>query len=270
MEVCGRSIYASILNLLGGGPGVGTIGVSKHLAPFLPGNAVIPTGGEGECVDAKDSAAVSSSPFGSAGILPISWMYIHMLGEPGLKKATSHAILHANYMAQRLDGAYNVLFRGKNGRVAHEFMIDIRQFKKHGIVEEDIAKRLQDFGFHSPTMSWPVSGTLMMEPTESEDLAEMDRFCEAMLAIRGEIQDIQDGKIAVLDSPLHHAPHTLSLLTNSTWDRVYSRELAAFPGSWQKNGEQSKQFWPSVGRIDNVHGDRNLICTCPPLSSYME
>lgn len=253
----------------GGGPGVGSIGVAKHLAPFLPGNAVIATGGEGVNVNVKSDAAVNSSPYGSAGILPISWMYIAMLGEEGLRKATTHAILHANYMAKRLEEYYNVVYRGKNGQCAHEFIIDIRPFKKIGIVEEDIAKRLQDYGFHSPTMSWPVTGTLMIEPTESEDLAEMDRFCEAMISIRREIQDIEENNIQVDDSPLKHAPHTVETVVSTSWDRKYSREVAAFPASWQLKGA-NKRFWPSVGRVNNVHGDRNLVCTCPPIESYME
>ena len=212
--------------------------------------------------------AVSSGPFGSAGILPISWMYIAMLGESGLRRASSHAILHANYMAKRLERHYDVLFRGKNEKCAHEFIIDIRPFKKIGIVEEDIAKRLQDYGFHSPTMSWPVPGTLMIEPTESENLAEMDRFCEAMILIREEIRNIEQGSILAADSPLKHAPHTVAAVAGSTWDHSYSREVAAFPAPWQSRG-MNKRFWPSVGRIDNVHGDRNLICTCPPLESYV-
>ncbi|KAF0694672.1 Aste57867_14442 [Aphanomyces stellatus] len=253
----------------GGGPGVGSIGVASHLAPFLPGNPVLLTGGEGSNTVKKNNLSVSAGPFGSAGILPISWMYIHMLGEPGLVKATSHAILHANYMAKTLEGHYDIVFRGKNGTCAHEFIIDIRPFKAAGIVEEDVAKRLQDFGFHSPTMSWPVPGTLMIEPTESENLAEMNRFCQSMIIIRQEIQDVIDGKIAAADSPLKHAPHTVDIVTADTWDRKYSRNQAAFPAPWH-NGGKTKAFWPTVGRVDNVYGDRHLVCSCPPLDSYIE
>uniref|UniRef100_K3W837 Glycine cleavage system P protein n=1 Tax=Globisporangium ultimum (strain ATCC 200006 / CBS 805.95 / DAOM BR144) TaxID=431595 RepID=K3W837_GLOUD len=251
----------------GGGPGVGSIGVAKHLAPYLPGHAVAPVGGEGIETVKKTDSAVSAAPFGSAGILPISWMYIHMLGEAGLKQATSNAILNANYMAKSLEDHYNIVYRGKNGTCAHEFIIDIRPFKDAGIVEEDVAKRLQDFGFHSPTMSWPVGGTLMIEPTESESKAEMDRFCDAMKVIRQEIEDVRTGKIAVADSPLKHAPHTVDVVTAADWDRKYSRQQAAFPAAWQLGGK-NKMYWPTVGRVDNVHGDRNLVCSCPPLSDY--
>uniref|UniRef100_M4BZF3 Glycine cleavage system P protein n=1 Tax=Hyaloperonospora arabidopsidis (strain Emoy2) TaxID=559515 RepID=M4BZF3_HYAAE len=251
----------------GGGPGVGSIGVAAHLAPFLPGHAVLPTGGEGEYTVKKTNSAVSGSPFGSAGILPIPWMYINMLGEEGLKQATHTAILNANYMAKKLESHYEVVFRSANGTCAHEFIIDIRPFKEFGIVEEDVAKRLQDFGFHSPTMSWPVSGTLMIEPTESEGKAEMDRFCEALAIIRREIEDVATGVIAVEDSPLKYAPHTVDVVTADVWDRKYSREQGAFPAPWHLGGK-NKSFWPSVGRIDNVHGDRNLVCSCPPLSDY--
>ncbi|CAI5701039.1 hypothetical protein KXD40_008622 [Peronospora effusa] len=251
----------------GGGPGVGTIGVAAHLAPFLPGHSVVPTGGEGKHTVKKTDAAVSGSPFGSAGILPIPWMYINMLGEDGLKQATSLAILNANYMAKKLESHYEVVYRSANGTCAHEFIIDIRPFKDFGIVEEDVAKRLQDFGFHSPTMSWPVSGTLMIEPTESESKAEMDRFCEALAIIRSEIEDVVTGAIAVKDSPLKHAPHTVDQVSASVWDRKYSREQGAFPAPWHLGGK-NKTYWPSVGRVDNVHGDRNLVCSCPPLSDY--
>jgi glycine dehydrogenase len=251
----------------GGGPGVGSIGVAKHLAPYLPGHVVAPVGGEGVETVKKTESAVSAAPFGSAGILPISWMYIHMLGEAGLKQATSHAILNANYMAKSLEDHYNIVYRGKNGTCAHEFIIDIRPFKDAGIVEEDIAKRLQDFGFHSPTMSWPVGGTLMIEPTESESKAEMDRFCDAMKIIRQEIEDVRTGKLAAADSPLKHAPHTVDVVTAADWDRKYSRQQAAFPAAWQQGGK-NKMYWPTVGRVDNVHGDRNLVCSCPPLSDY--
>ncbi|KAG5188674.1 glycine dehydrogenase [Tribonema minus] len=250
----------------GGGPGVGSIGVNAKLAPFLPGHPVIPTGGEGSGVVAKTSGAVSAAPFGSAAILPISWMYIKMLGEPGLRKATEYAILNANYMAARLEGAYDILYRGRSGLSAHEFIVDLRPFKEAGVVEEDVAKRLQDYGYHSPTMSWPVGGTLMIEPTESEDKAELDRFCDAMLAIRGEIQDILDGKVKSADSPLKAAPHTWDMCFTDKWTKPYSREQAAFPAPWVR----ANKFWPTVGRVDNVYGDRNLVCSCPPLEDYDE
>ena len=253
----------------GGGPGVGSIGVASHLAPFLPGHVVDPEAsgqlcGSELCVPKVDGA-VSAAPFGSAAILPISWMYIKMNGHEGLKKATQFAILNANYMAARLDGAYDILFRGKNGQCAHEFIIDLRPLKAAtGVTEEDVAKRLQDYGFHSPTMSWPVAGTLMVEPTESEDLAELDRFCDAMLSIRAEIDDVGSGKISIEESPLRNAPHTMGDVLSEKWDMPYSREIAAFPAPWVR----SNKFWPTSGRVDNVYGDRNLVCTCPPLSAY--
>ena len=255
----------------GGGPGVGSIGVAAHLAPFLPGHAVDPEAsgklcGSDICVPKADGA-VAGAPFGSAAILPISWMYIKMLGEPGLKLATSTAILNANYMAARLNGAYDVLFTGKNGQCAHEFILDLRPMKAStGVTEEDIAKRLQDYGFHSPTMSWPVAGTLMIEPTESEDLAELDRFCNAMLAIRAEIDDIGSGRISIEDSPLRNAPHTMEDIMSDSWSRPYSRETGAYPAPWVR----ANKFWPTCGRVDNVYGDRNLVCTCPPIEAYMD
>jgi glycine dehydrogenase len=194
-------------------------------------------------------------------------MYIKMLGEPGLKLATSTAIMNANYMAARLNGAYDVLFTGKNGQCAHEFILDLRPMKATtGVTEEDIAKRLQDYGFHSPTMSWPVAGTLMIEPTESEDLAELDRFCNAMLAIRAEIDDIGSGRISIEDSPLRNAPHTMEDIMSSSWNRPYSRETGAYPAPWVR----ANKFWPTCGRVDNVYGDRNLVCTCPPIEAYMD
>lgn len=251
----------------GGGPGVGSIGVAKHLAPFLPGHPVIPCSGEGENVVVKAGGAVSAAPLGSASILPISWMYIKMLGEPGLREATGMAILNANYMAKRLEVAYSVVYKGANGQNAHEFIMDLRPFKQYGIVEEDIAKRLQDYGFHSPTMSWPVPGTLMIEPTESEDKAEMDRFIDSLLSIRKEIEDVIQGVIPVAESPLKLAPHTMDMVYGDEWNRPYSRKTAAFPAPW--TNEKSK-FWPTVGRIDNVYGDRNLVCSCPPIEVYEE
>jgi glycine dehydrogenase len=243
--------------------------VAAHLAPFLPGHASDPEAagklcGSDLCVP-KTDGAVAGAPFGSAAILPISWMYIKMLGEPGLKLATSQAILNANYMAARLSGAYDVLFLGKNGQCAHEYILDLRPLKAAtGITEEDVAKRLQDYGFHSPTMSWPVAGTLMVEPTESEDLQELDRFCDAMLSIRKEIDDIGSGRIKYEESPLHNAPHTVDDLVSEAWDRPYSRELGCYPAPWVK----SNKFWPTCKRVDNVYGDRNLVCTCPPLEYY--
>jgi len=249
----------------GGGPGVGSIGVAKHLAPFLPGHNVIPCSGEGDNVVKKTTGAVAGAPFGSAAILPIPWMYIKMLGEPGLKEATGMSILNANYMAKRIEAGFDILFKGTNGQCAHEFIMDLRPFKEHGVVEEDVAKRLQDYGFHSPTMSWPVGGTLMVEPTESEDKAELDRLCDAFLMIRKEIEEVVSGQVAIADSPLKGAPHTADMVTAGDWDKKYSRDTAAFPAPWLNAGNK---FWPTVGRIDNVYGDRNLVCTCPPISVY--
>jgi len=255
----------------GGGPGVGSIGVAAHLAPFLPGHVVDQEASGQLCgsdlCTPKPNGAVAGAPYGSAGILPISWMYIKMLGGKGLKSSTEYAILNANYMKDRLKGAYDILFVGKHGLCAHEFIVDLRPLKSSaGITEEDLAKRLQDYGFHSPTMSWPVSGTIMIEPTESEDLAELDRFCDAMLAIRKEIEDIGTGKVLYKDSPIYYAPHTLEDLTRDVWQRKYSKETAAFPAPWVS----SNKFWPTCNRVDNVYGDRNLVCTCPPLSAYEE
>merc|ERR1711871_1158269 len=249
----------------GGGPGVGTIGVAKHLAPFLPGHPVVPVSGEGENVVKKATGAIAAAQFGSAAILPISWMYIKMLGESGLKEATGMSILNANYMAKRIESKYDILFKGTNGQCAHEFIMDLRPFKEHGIVEEDVAKRLQDYGFHSPTMSWPVGGTLMVEPTESEDKTELDKLCDAFLMIREEIDDVVSGKVAIENSPLKGAPHTADMIADEQWDKPYSRQVAAFPAPWISG---ANKFWPTVGRIDNVYGDRNLVCTCPPMSVY--
>ncbi len=244
----------------GGGPGIGPIGVRKHLAPFLPGYAVI---------NDSDAPAVtgpvSAAPWGSASILPITWSYINLMGAEGLTEATRLAILNANYMASRLAEHYPVLYTGRNGHVAHECIIDLRQLKDScGVTVDDVAKRLIDFGFHAPTMSFPVAGTLMIEPTESESLQEIDRFCDAMISIRNEIKEIEAGKIEHEQSALHHAPHTIKVVTSDTWDRPYTREQAAFPvSSLYKN-----KYWPSVGRVDNVHGDRHLVCSCPPISEY--
>jgi glycine dehydrogenase len=243
----------------GGGPGVGPICVGKHLEPFLPGHSVVSMGTE-----SGKNQAVAAAPWGSAGILPISWAYITMMGREGMKKATQVAILNANYIANRLSDAYPVLYTGKNGRVAHECIIDIRPFKAScGINEEDVAKRLIDYGFHSPTMSFPVPGTLMIEPTESESLAEIDRFCEAMLAIRDEISAIEKGQQDALDNALKNAPHTPADLAGE-WNHNYSREDAAYP----VKSLYLNKFWAPVGRIDNVYGDRNLICACPPMEDW--
>ncbi|MDE0141019.1 MAG: aminomethyl-transferring glycine dehydrogenase [Caldilineaceae bacterium] len=243
----------------GGGPGMGPICVAEHLAPFLPAHAVVPGIGGPSAI-----GAVSAAPWGSAAILPISYAYIAMMGGSGLTEATRIAILNANYIAARLEPAYPVLYKGTQGRVAHECIIDTRFLKDHGLQVDDIAKRLIDFGFHAPTMSFPVAGTLMIEPTESESKDELDRFCAAMLAIREEVQAVQDGKISPEDSPLHHAPHTADQVAADQWDRAYSRETAVFPANWVRENK----FWPAVSRIDNTYGDRNLVCACPPLESY--
>jgi glycine dehydrogenase len=243
----------------GGGPGMGPIGVVAHLAPFLPGHPLVQTGGE------QAIGPVSAAPWGSPAILPISWVYIGLMGDEGLKKATQTAILNANYMAARLSDHYDVLYTGLNGRCAHEFVLDCRAFKTDtGISVDDIAKRLIDFGYHAPTMSWPVPGTLMVEPTESESRAELDRFCDALLAIREEIRAIADGTMDADDNPLKHAPHTAAVITANEWPHGYSREQAAYPLPWVR----SRKFWPAVGRVDNAHGDRNLLCTCPPVEAW--
>ena len=243
----------------GGGPGMGPIGVGAHLADYLPGHPHHPEPA------AKAIAPVSAAPFGSPSILPISWMYIAMMGREGLEAASQLAIANANYMAARLEGHYDILYTGESGRVAHEFIIDLRPLKKAtGVGVDDVAKRLMDYGFHAPTMSWPVASTLMIEPTESESKAELDRFCDAMIRIRDEIRHIEEGRVETAQSPLKFAPHTAEEVCSTEWDRVYSRETAAFPGPWLRDGK----FWPSVARIDNAFGDRNLVCTCPPMESY--
>jgi glycine dehydrogenase len=244
----------------GGGPGMGPIAVAAHLAPFLPGHPVVKTGGE------RGPAAVSAAPWGSAGILCISWVYIRTMGAAGLRRATEVAILNANYMAKRLQPHYPIVYTGERGAVAHEFILDARGFKKAGIEVEDIAKRLMDYGFHAPTMSFPVVGTLMVEPTESEPLAELDRFCDAMIRIRQEIREVEEGRVKPEDSPLRRAPHTAHAVTAASWERPYSRETGAFPAPWVKEGK----FWPSVARIDNAWGDRNLFCTCPSVEELGE
>jgi glycine dehydrogenase len=244
----------------GGGPGVGPICVGKHLEPFLPGHSVVSMGGE-----SGSNRAISAAPWGSAGILPIPWAYITMMGREGMKKATQVAILNANYIASRLADAYPVLYTGRNGRVAHECIIDIRPFKDAcGITEEDVAKRLIDYGFHSPTMSFPVPGTLMIEPTESESLAEIDRFCDAMLTIREEISAVESGQQDAQDNALKNAPHTPADLA-ADWAHAYSREQAAYPVA----GLYLDKFWAPVSRVDNVFGDRNLICSCPPPEAWV-
>lgn len=243
----------------GGGPGMGPIGVKAHLAPFLPGH--IEGGVEGE------DHAVSAADLGSASILPISWAYIAMMGAEGLTEATKVAILNANYVMERLRPHYPVLYRGTNGRVAHECIIDIRPLKEEtGISEEDIAKRLMDYGFHAPTMSFPVAGTLMVEPTESEDLAELDRFCDAMIAIREEMNKVKSGEWSLEDNPLVNAPHTQADLSSDEWAHPYSREVACFPSRQTK----ASKYWPTVNRVDNVYGDRNLICSCPSIDNYQD
>ena len=239
----------------GGGPGVGPIGVKAHLAPFLPGHRVVGLSGIG---------AVSAAPWGSASILPISWVYISLMGAAGLRHASAIAILNANYVAQRLAPHYPILYTGDRGRVAHECIIDLRPLTdKTGISVEDVAKRLIDFGFHAPTMSFPVAGTLMIEPTESESKAELDRFCDAMVRVRAEIRAVETGELNAKDNPLKHAPHTAQTLAGP-WDHPYSRETAAFPVPTLR----ANKYWPPVGRVDNVYGDRNLVCACPPVSAY--
>jgi glycine dehydrogenase len=246
----------------GGGPGVGPIGVAKHLVPFLPAQASL-----NEDVDLnKRVGPVAAAPYGSASILTISWMYIRMMGADGLKRASEVAILNANYIAKRLDPFFPVLFKGKRGLVAHESIVDLRQWKSAGVEVEDVAKRLMDYGFHAPTISFPVAGTMMIEPTESEPKHELDRFCEAMISIRGEIEAIATGKIDKQDNPLKNAPHTTRQIAADKWNHPYSREQAAFPAPWTRE----YKFWPAVARIDNVYGDRNLFCSCPPIEEFSE
>jgi len=241
----------------GGGPGVGPIGVAAHLAPHLPGHAVVNLG-------LKSVGAVSAAPFGSASVLVIPWLYIRMMGAEGLAEATRVAILNANYVARRLDAYFPVLYKGAGGLVAHECILEFRSWKKHGVEVEDVAKRLMDYGYHAPTMSFPVPGTLMVEPTESESKAELDRFCDALISIHAEIQAVAEGRLDKTDNPLKNAPHTASVACGDTWSHPYPREQAAFP---DKHVRASK-FWPSVGRVDNVYGDRNLICSCVGMEAY--
>jgi glycine dehydrogenase len=244
----------------GGGPGMGPIGVNAKLAPYLPGHAVV----KGPWAE-KAIGAVSAAPWGSPSILPISWVYISLLGGEGLVRATQTAILNANYMAKRLEGHYPILYRGRNGLVAHEFILNCNGFKKTAGVEvADIAKRLMDFGFHAPTMSFPVPGTLMVEPTESESQAELDRLADALVIIRDEIRDIEEGRLPQDDNPLKNAPHTAAEVSGSEWTHPYTREQAAYPAPWTRE----HKFWPPVSRVDNVYGDKNVVCSCPPLSAY--
>jgi glycine dehydrogenase len=237
---------------------MGPIGVAAHLAPYLPGHPLVKTGGE------RAIHAVSAAPWGSASILLISYAYIRLLGREGLRDATRYAILNANYVKARLEKHYPVLYARANGRVAHELIFDLRAFKAAGIDEADVAKRLMDYGFHAPTVSFPVPGTIMVEPTESEDKAELDRFCDALIRIRAEIDAVVSGKADRQDNVLKNAPHTAEVVSASEWTHPYSREEAAFPLPFVR----ANKFWPPVGRIDNPYGDRNLFCSCPPLETF--
>jgi glycine dehydrogenase len=252
----------------GGGPGVGPIGVAKHLVPFLPGH---PRGEvKSEIRNPKPETghigAVSSAPHGSASILVISWLYIRMMGAEGLTAATQVAILNANYVARRLERYFPVVYKGAGGLVAHECILEFRSWKKCGVEVEDVAKRLMDYGYHAPTMSFPVPGTLMVEPTESESKRELDRFCDALISIHGEMEKVADGRWDKADNPLKHAPHTAGAVCADAWAHAYPRELAAFPDHWTR----ASKFWPAVGRVDNVYGDRNLVCSCAGMESYAE
>ena len=248
----------------GGGPGVGPVICRAHLAPYLPNHPLDDTAGP-----KTGPGPVSSAPFGSASILPISWSYIRMMGGEGLTKATSVAILSANYLAQKLDPHFPVLYKGRNGFIAHECIIDLREITKNtGVTVEDVAKRLMDYGFHAPTVSFPVAGTLMIEPTESEDLRELDRFLNAMLSIRAEISDIEKGLLPVEESPLRGAPHIANEVLSDKWEKKYSRQTAAMPAEVEIAMGHRGKYWPTVGRIDGVYGDRNLVCACLPIESY--
>jgi glycine dehydrogenase len=232
---------------------------NARLAPYLPGHPLADVGGE------KAIGPVASAPWGSASILIISWAYMALLGRDGLRRASEVAVLSANHMARRLEEHYSVLYRGARGRVAHEFILDLRPLRKaSGITEEDVAKRLIDYGFHAPTMSWPVPGTVMVEPTESESRAELDRFCDALISIRAEVQQIEMGLADPRDNALKNAPHTAASVTSDDWTHAYAREQAAFPAPWTRE----HKFWPWVGRVDNAWGDRNLVCACPPIEEY--
>jgi glycine dehydrogenase len=245
----------------GGGPGMGPIGVAAHLVPFLPGHPIVSPNSNASAI-----GAISAAPYGSASILVISWMYIRMMGADGLTTATKVAILNANYVAKRLELFFPVLYRGNAGLIAHECIVDFRAWKKHGLEVEDAAKRLMDYGYHAPTMSFPVPGTLMIEPTESESKAELDRFCDAMISIHGEMQAVANGESDKVNNPLKHAPHTAKVVCADNWDHPYSRETAAFPDRFTR----ASKFWPSVGRVDNVYGDRNLVCSCIGMEAYAE
>jgi glycine dehydrogenase len=245
----------------GGGPGMGPICVASHLAPFLPGHPVVKVGGE------KGIHAVSAAPWGSASILTISWAYIRLMGGRELKRATETAILSANYLKAQLAPHYPILYQSENGCVAHELILDCRSFKQtSGVEVEDIAKRLMDYGFHAPTVSFPVPGTLMIEPTESEGKAELDRFCDAMISIREEIRSIEKGQTDRADNVLKMAPHTVEEVAGDVWNHAYAREQAAFPLAWVRQ----HKFWPSVGRLNNAYGDKNLFCSCPPMEDYAQ
>jgi glycine dehydrogenase len=244
----------------GGGPGMGPICVAKHLAPYLPGHPVVKTGGK------KAIPAVASAPWGSASILLISYAYIKMLGASGMTEASRIAILNANYLKARLEKVFPILYQGANGRVAHEFILNMRQFKEAGVEVEDISKRLMDYGFHAPTVSFPVHDTLMIEPTESEPKSELDRFADALISIRREIQEVADGTADKKDNVLKNAPHTPTEIAGDGWTHPYTRQKAAYPLPFVK----SHKFWPCVGRINSTHGDRNLICSCPPMEQYKE
>src|SRR5690606_14334897 len=260
MDVCHLNLHKTFaIPHGGGGPGMGPIGVVEKLVPFLPGHPVVEgVGGESAI------GPVAAAPYGSALVLLISWAYIAMMGPDGLRRASQYAILNANYMAKRLEEHYDVLYRGPQGYVAHEFILDLRPFQKAGVTAEDVAKRLIDYGFPAPTLSFPVAGTLMTEPTESEPKAELDRFCDAMIAIRAEIQEVELGLADREDNVLKHAPHTIAHVTADAWPHAYPREKAAFPAPWLREGK----FWPYVGRVDNAFGDRNLVCACPPMEAY--
>jgi len=262
MDVCHLNLHKTFcIPHGGGGPGVGPIAVAAHLAGYLPGHSVIAPGEA-----RREEGAVSAAPWGSASILVISWMYIAMLGAEGLKRAAQTAILNANYMATQLDPYVQVLYRGHSDMIAHEFILDVRSWKQTAGVEvEDIAKRLMDYGFHAPTISFPVPGTMMIEPTESESKEELDRFCDALIAIHGEVQRIVSGEWPRDNNPLKHAPHTAAAVSADEWNHPYSREIAAYPAPWLRD----HKFWPYAGRIDNVYGDRNLICTCLPMEAYV-
>jgi glycine dehydrogenase len=242
----------------GGGPGMGPIGVTKDLAPYLPGHTQVSTGGQ------LAIPAVSAAPFGSASILVISYAYIAMMGGEGLTNATKMAILNANYIKQRIEQHYPILYTGSKGRCAHEMIIDCRSFKQVGIEVEDIAKRLMDYGYHAPTVSFPVAGTMMIEPTESESKAELDKFCEALISIRKEIEEVEQGLADRVENVLKNAPHTAQVVLSDQWNKPYGREKAAFPATFVRRAK----FWPTVSRIDSAYGDRNLVCSCLPIEAY--